>query len=80
MQNHNGMVDESQNQLARRIEAAVKVLEAATDKRIWEVKVTQDGDLNATMDDLRYLHENPRPFVDPDSVAGFNDSNNLHEF
>ena len=43
MQSRNGMDDESQSQLGRRIKAVVKYLEEATGKEIREVKITQGG-------------------------------------
>jgi len=82
MQSRNGMDDESQSQLARRIEKVVKAAEAATRKRVREVKISQDGGVNTIstiMDDERWMLENPRLFEESNSVAGFNDLNKLQE-
>ena len=79
MQSYNGMDDESQNQLARRIEKFVTAVENTTGKRVPEVKITRGGDVITIIDDERWMHENPWLFEEPNSVAGFNDSNKLHE-
>ena len=82
MQSRNGMDDESQSQLARRIEKVVKAVEAATRKRVREVKISQHGGvntINTIMDDERWMLENSRLFEESNSVAGFNDLNKLQE-
>ena len=79
MQSCNGMDDESESQLGRRVEEFLKVLEAATGKQVRGVEVAKNGCVNAIINDGRYLHENPMLFEDPKSVAGFNDSNKLQE-
>jgi len=68
--------------LARRIENVVKAVEAATRKRVREVKISQHGGvntINTIMDDERWMFENPRLFEESNSVAGFNDLNKLQE-
>ena len=79
MQSCNGMDDESQSQLARRIEKVVKAVENTTGKQVREVKITQRGDVITIIDDERWMHENPWLFEEPNSVAGFNDLNKLQE-
>ena len=79
MQNFNGINDESQSQLARRIVKVVKAVENKTGKRVREVKITQRGDVITIIDDERWMHENPWLFEEPESVAGFNDLNKLQE-
>uniref|UniRef100_A0A6U3SNQ7 Uncharacterized protein n=1 Tax=Octactis speculum TaxID=3111310 RepID=A0A6U3SNQ7_9STRA len=79
MQSCNGMDDESQSQLARRIEKVVKAVENTTGKQVREVKITKRGDVITIIDDERWMHENPWLFEEPNSVAGFNDLNKLQE-
>ena len=43
------------------------------------LKITQRGDVIIIIDDGRWMHENPRLFEEPNSVAGFNDLNKLQE-
>ena len=73
------MDDESQSQLARRIEKVVKAVENTTGKQVREVKITQRGDVITIIDDERWMHENPWLFEEPNSVEGFNDLNKLQE-
>ena len=79
MQSCNGMDDESQSQISSRIEKVVKAVENTTGKQVREVKITQRGDVIIIIDDGRWMHENPRLFEEPNSVAGFNDLNKLQE-
>ena len=79
MQSCNGMDDESQSQLARRIEKVVKAVENTTGKQVREVKIAKRGDVITIIDDERWMHENPWLFEEPNSVAGFNDLNKLQE-
>ena len=79
MQSCNGMDDESQSQLARRIEKVVKAVENTTGKQVREVKITRSGDVITIIDDERWMYENPWLFEEPNSVAGFNDLNKLQE-
>ena len=79
MQSCNGMDDESQSQLARRIEKVVKAVENTTGKQVREVKITIRGDVITIIDDERWMHENPWLFEEPNSVAGFNDLNKRQE-
>ena len=79
MQSCNGMDDESQSQLARRIEKVVKAVENTTGKRVREVKITQRGDVITIIDGEPWMHENPWLFEEPNPVAGFNDLNKLQE-
>ena len=53
MQSCNGMDDESQSQLARRIEKVVKAVENTTGKQVREVKITKRGDVITIIDDER---------------------------
>ena len=74
-----GMDDESQSQLARRIEKVVKAVENTTGKQVREVKITIRGDVITIIDDGRWMNENPWLFEEPNSVAGFNDLNKRQE-
>ena len=79
MNDINGINDVSQSQLEKKIDDFVNAAEVATSKKVREIKFSKIGDLTAIINDERYLHENPRLFEDPNSVAGFSDSNKLQE-
>ena len=79
MNDFNGINDVSPSQLVKKIEELLTAVEVATSKKVREIKFSQCGDLTAIINDERYLHENLRLFEDPDSVAGFSDSNKLQE-